>query len=199
MTRNTLSNIITSFLNALRGKKNKIAPGVASATSSPIPADPNGSASSQPLVADMFAPRHAATQSISFDTIERGGSVEASSEEWSREGNSLRVDKVRSMVETCSGLVVPATRIKAVCYVSGQYTDEYCRCFRCSEACCLKHIKGLNTREGVLHLCPDCLDEELKNWKTWSSEDGKLQFVYPEKPFSIESALQSKGDPKDAS
>ncbi len=136
-----------------------------------------------PPSADMLTPSQGFAHTIDFDSAPDGGAVEASSEQWSRQGNTLRCDTSSKLMITCSGLLVPVTDLKAKCIISGKFTEEYERCFRCGCTVCLQHCKALSTEDGIFLYCENCLKKELKNWNTWVEVDGKLEVRRPPKPF----------------
>lgn len=165
-------------------------PSVPCASSSSAGHSKNG----PPLAADLFTPRQAFVQSIIFDSLPKGGSVEANAEQWSRTGNSLRCDTRKTLAETCSGILVPIADLKARCKVTGKLTEEFERCFRCGEPVCMKHLRGLRTSDGDLLFCEDCIKVEIRNWKTKQEIDGVLQVCYPPRPFCPASKTQVSGE-----
>jgi len=81
----------------------------------------------------IFAPRHAAEEQVQYRAVETDGVVLQQTEEWYREGNSMRSRRQETLVVTCSGQVVPPKAIKVQC--------GDCGGFRCCGTA-LRHLRS---------------------------------------------------------
>jgi hypothetical protein len=119
---------------------------------------------------ETFPSRHAAEEQMAFRAVNPEGLVMQQTEEWFREGNSMRTRVRRTMVVTCSGAIVSPEKLQGICWCGG-YDDIIARCALCARALCRLHARTLAHPEGQLILCDQHYRQVLNQLNTWDALD----------------------------
>lgn len=124
-------------------------------------------------IREIFAPRHAAEEQVVFTRIRRDGVVVEKSEEWFREGNTMKTVSRRSVVVTCSGEVVSPANIKARCSTCGGFDSHIARCSHpeCGVALCRLHQRLFVLSSPPVVLCDRHYREAIAAFDTWTAFD----------------------------
>lgn len=127
---------------------------------------------------EIFAPRHAAEERVVFTTISNEGMVMEKSEEWFREGNSLKTVSKRSVIVSCSGSVLSSPAdVKVKCATCGGFDSSLARCAHpeCGVALCRLHQKIFNQPSGPVVLCERHYRLAIASYNTWAAFDRTKQ------------------------
>ena len=122
---------------------------------------------------EVFAPRHAAEEQVVFTSIRCDGVVVEKSEEWFREGNSMKTVSKRNAVVTCSGEIVSPADIKAKCATCGGFDSHVARCShpQCGVALCQLHLRTFLNGSTAVVLCERHFQDALRSFDTWAALD----------------------------
>lgn len=125
----------------------------------------------QPPIGNDGMPRHAAEEHVRFRPIGGEGVLVEQSEEWHRDGATMRTTMKRTLVVTCSGEVTPSSKIKALCSQCGGYTSVLTRCNACSKTLCETCARVFNDPRGRLVLCDQHFRMAVESFDTWAARD----------------------------
>lgn len=119
---------------------------------------------------ETFSPRHAAEEQVAFRPVGQEGIVTQQTEEWFRDGNSMRSRVRHTKVVTVSGEIVTADKIKGRCWCRG-YDDVIARCEWCGCALCRLHVRTFTGPDGQRILCDRHYHQALNQFNTWDALD----------------------------
>jgi hypothetical protein len=117
-----------------------------------------------------FPSRHTADEEVTFRPVNAQNTVVQQTEEWFREGNSMRTRLRKTMVVTCSGQIVPTERLQGICWCGG-YEDAISRCAVCARPLCRLHARVFSLEPQQLILCDRHYRKAINRHNTWNAMD----------------------------
>ncbi len=117
---------------------------------------------------NIFAPRHADERQMAYRPVPPSGVVIQETEEWFREGNSMRSRTKRTLVVTVSGAVVPADQVRLKCGICGGFDNIEQHCARCGRGLCKICARRFRPPVGPeIILCERDLRATIDELKVW--------------------------------
>ena len=116
---------------------------------------------------NIFAPRHADERQLAYRPVPPDGVVVEQTEEWFREGNTMRSRTQRSLVITVSGAVVPADQLRGKC-ICGGFDNTLHHCAQCGRGLCKLCVRRFRLPDGrEIILCERDLRAATDAFDTW--------------------------------
>jgi hypothetical protein len=121
----------------------------------------------------LFASSHADQEKVVFRPVDCSGEVIERSEEWYRDGDTLRSEINHTMVVTPSGAIANPKELKIQCSICLGYENETVHCQNCGRALCRIHRVVFEQPDGTgkMTLCPICYQRFWETLNVWETRD----------------------------